>query len=550
MELSPKRGSKAKVVMYIRVSTVEQAELGHSLDVQLNRLSTFADQNGWQILKMFKDEGKSARTIDRPSFQELLDYCEDNNDSVDAVLVQDTSRLCRNAEDHLYVKSFLKKQGIRLISLEGNNDDTDEGQFLDLIIAGVNELESRRTGRKTKRIMIAMFEDGFKPGKARIGYINSFKKGVPMHIDPETKVFIQEIFRLWGTGNYSLAQISNTMYEKGFRSENNKKVNKSALQSILKCIDYAGGLEYDGKINYHAKHEAIITMEEFERTQQVFARRNKGADRSRKYQTLLAGVAHCFKCGSLMYGDYHKDGKYYKCLKCGKPYTRMDYIDGQISDFFKGSAFTEKGLARLKGVLLEVQKEQSIKSIPQQKAALEARKKALDKKMNKLEDKLLFGDSNGVAKERVQQKYEPLKEQMAQIDSQLAALDRPSNSLKTAEIDRIIWGMGRMGEVYEALDPSQRKQFLKFFIKKVYIDCSENKIKNYDLVEEFETLLSRDLVRISSNWLENRNSNITTQLACIFKTFEDFRLVRQIREEIEKVQQITSYPSMTIASPS
>ena len=46
----------------------------------------------------------------------------------------------------------------------------------------------------------------------------------------------------------------------------------------------------------------------------------------------------------------------------------------------------------------------------------------------------------------------------------------------------------------------------------------------------------------SERQLENRNSNITTQLACIFKTFEDFRLVQQIREEIEKVK-----PSLALA---
>jgi len=38
-------------------------------------------------------------------------------------------------------------------------------------------------------------------------------------------------------------------------------------------------------------------------------------------------------------------------------------------------------------------------------------------------------------------------------------------------------------------------------------------------------------------WLENRNTNITTQLSCIIKAFSDFRLVAQIREEIEKVKE-------------
>lgn len=36
--------------------------------------------------------------------------------------------------------------------------------------------------------------------------------------------------------------------------------------------------------------------------------------------------------------------------------------------------------------------------------------------------------------------------------------------------------------------------------------------------------------------LENRNSNITTELSRIIKVFEDCRLVAQIREEIEKVR--------------
>src|SRR3972149_2800069 len=179
MTLQAKKGTKPKVAIYARVSTVGQAGLGHSLSIQSGKLDELASQNDWQVLMLFTDEGKSARTIDRPSFEALLDYCEENKDILDAVLVQDTSRLCRNVKDHLEIKAFLKKRDIKLISLEGNNDDTDEAQFLDLIIAGVNELESKRTGRKTKRVMLAMFEQGLKPGQAPIGFLNSFKKGVP-----------------------------------------------------------------------------------------------------------------------------------------------------------------------------------------------------------------------------------------------------------------------------------------------------------------------------------------------------------------------------------
>ncbi len=36
--------------------------------------------------------------------------------------------------------------------------------------------------------------------------------------------------------------------------------------------------------------------------------------------------------------------------------------------------------------------------------------------------------------------------------------------------------------------------------------------------------------------LEDRNVNITSQLARIFIVFEDFRFISQLREEMEKIQ--------------
>ncbi len=40
--------------------------------------------------------------------------------------------------------------------------------------------------------------------------------------------------------------------------------------------------------------------------------------------------------------------------------------------------------------------------------------------------------------------------------------------------------------------------------------------------------------------LENRNSNTTTSLSHIIKTFEDFRLVAQIKEEINNISYHTN----------
>ena len=124
-ELKPKTGNILKAICYKRVSTARQALTGHSLNVQDELFQNFVKQNNISIVKTFEDSGKSARDLDRPDMEELLDYCDEYAESVDIVLVQDSSRLARNVSDHLAIKAFLKKRKIKLIPLDGYYGDTD-----------------------------------------------------------------------------------------------------------------------------------------------------------------------------------------------------------------------------------------------------------------------------------------------------------------------------------------------------------------------------------------------------------------------------------------
>ena len=241
-DIKPKTGTMLKSVCYKRVSTPNQALTGHSLEVQDQLFQNFVSQNNITILKVFEDSGRSARDLDRPDMEELLDYCDDNAATVDLVLVQDSSRLARNVADHLTVKAFLKKRNIKLIPLDGSYyGDTDEGDFLDVIVAAVNQLESRRTGKKTKRIMKALAEKGMKPGKSPLGFCNSFQKDKPIYPDPERKHFIYKAYEMWISGNHTVYSITNILYEQGLRNTSGGKVNKNTMTNILKNILYCGG---------------------------------------------------------------------------------------------------------------------------------------------------------------------------------------------------------------------------------------------------------------------------------------------------------------------
>lgn len=504
-DLKPKIGTRPKVVIYKRVSDKRMSEEGYSIEVQEDLLMKLAENQNWEVMRVFEDDGKTARNLDRKDMQEFLDFCDEHSTVLDGALIQDTSRLCRNTQDHLTVKAFLKKRNIKMIPLDGIVDDSPEGDFIDLIIAGVNELESKRTGKKTKRVMDAMFEMGLKPGMAPIGYTNSLKKGVPMYVDREREFYIREIYRLWNTGNSPLSYISEKMFEDGLRSRDGKKVGKSGIEAILKRIEYAGGLKYDGKINENAQHQSIVSKDDYRKAQSMFDIRNKGADRSRKHNTILAGIVFCFKCGSQMYGEYHVKGNYYRCKKCGKPFVPMKKVESDIARFFKSSKFTDKGISRIRDVLLEVKNDQG-STLPQQRESLLSRRGALDRKMKILEDQMLF-NATGIDKHRLEEKYVPLKNEMKQVEDQLKLLERPANDLKDSEIEKVISGLGKLNVIYSTLNALQKKQFLKYFIRKVFVDITEKKVVQYDLVPEFEALISGNFVRISFNWLPRVDSN-------------------------------------------
>lgn len=61
-------------MLYVRVSTDEQAGQRHNLPTQKRKVEDRGASEGLDVLKVFTD-AESARTTDRPQFQATLDYC-------------------------------------------------------------------------------------------------------------------------------------------------------------------------------------------------------------------------------------------------------------------------------------------------------------------------------------------------------------------------------------------------------------------------------------------------------------------------------------------
>ena len=160
------------VLIYCRVSTEEQAKNNNSIMSQENLCRDFADSKKYRVVAVYKDEGRSATNLNRPALQDMLDRCMDDK-SIDGVVITETDRLARSTEGHFAIRTVLRKSGVKLIAVtQPMLDDSPEGQVVDTILAGVNQLFSQLNGRKTKRGMQTKVQVGRFPRSAPPCYLN------------------------------------------------------------------------------------------------------------------------------------------------------------------------------------------------------------------------------------------------------------------------------------------------------------------------------------------------------------------------------------------
>lgn len=88
-----------RAALYIRVSTLEQAQEGYSVGEQRERLIAYCKAQDWLIADIYVDGGYTGSNLNRPGIQKLMSETE----KFDVVLVYKLDRLSRSQRDTLYL---------------------------------------------------------------------------------------------------------------------------------------------------------------------------------------------------------------------------------------------------------------------------------------------------------------------------------------------------------------------------------------------------------------------------------------------------------------
>ena len=98
-----------KAVMYVRVSSKEQADQGFSPEAQRLCLYNFARSNGYDVVREF-EESETAKTSGRKEFAAMIAYVKERK--IENILVEKTDRLHRNFTDYVAIEELTEKFGV------------------------------------------------------------------------------------------------------------------------------------------------------------------------------------------------------------------------------------------------------------------------------------------------------------------------------------------------------------------------------------------------------------------------------------------------------
>ena len=482
-------------VLYIRVSTDEQAKYGYSIDMQQTQCFNFAMREGYNVIGTYIDDGYTARNPNRPQYKKLFEDIKSKKNGISYVIVWRCDRMVRNTNlYHSEIVPKFAKYGVGLLSATENNDmNNPYGRYMRNTQINNAELESELTSIRTKENLKEKARQGYFPGSIPpVGYVRGKVDGKKIIVvDKEKAPYVKEVFKLYTQGLYTYKEIAEIMAKKGF-IHNHKPCSKKLVENILTVYDvfYIGKFTFKGEV-YAGKHEPILTLEEY-----VDFKRVKDANyrpKKQRHNFIYKGLITCQKtgktfCGELQKGS-HKSGEYeyYRCHHAC-PYSenckriiKKSTIDESVNDMLSSMTITKKQFEEYKDDmrrLIAVNKKLNFERLGQ-----------IEKQINKLENRLgaLYDDKLDelIAEDLYIRKRNLWQGQIDELMLELTGLRKNQGEIYN-KVDGLLELCKDLAGAYSRQSDDKKRKLLKLLCSNLFYDGS-----NLDIIikEPFTALV-------------------------------------------------------------
>ena len=286
-------GDPKGYLVYTRLSVEEVERGGMSLDVQEQRCQDYAKAHGLRVIAVFRDNGYSGKSTQRPGFQELLKSLPEAH----GLIVHKLDRLSRSTRDVLAFVECCQEQEKDLISVHEQFDtNTAIGRATLTIMAALAQMEREQVAERVRDGNLHRAKQGIWLRAAPFGY----------DYDKQTKKLLpndraQDLVRVFEAycetgGNFSASgRLLNTQVVK---SPTGKVWSAETVKMVINNPVYRGRSRYldaEGK----GKWKLVVPKTLLSRAEMLFTVSER-MPRGRTKQAVhpLSGQLTCAQCGS------------------------------------------------------------------------------------------------------------------------------------------------------------------------------------------------------------------------------------------------------------
>lgn len=305
-----------KIAAYCRVSTEKEAQID-SLEKQIEFFNEFTKKNGYELYKLYADEGISGKQIKhRKQFQQMM--IDAKAKKFDKVVVKDVSRFARNTVDLLQSVRELKSYGVQVDFL--NNGEVMEGgsEFILTILGAMAQQESANMSKRVKFGKDITAKKGRVPNLV-FGYDKIPDERYTLKINEEEAKIVKEIFESYVYKGIGTTKIAWNLNDRGIRTKKTKsKWVQTSIVRMLKNPIYTGRvtnkksevtdfitgtrkeLPEEEWIIVERPEMRIISDELFNRAQELLEQRSnefKLNNKREKTEYVFSTLIYCKHCG-------------------------------------------------------------------------------------------------------------------------------------------------------------------------------------------------------------------------------------------------------------
>ena len=448
-------------VIYARYSSDAQRE--ESIDAQIRENTAFAQRSGIEIVGTYIDRALSAKTDNRPEFQQMIR--DSAKKKFDVVIVWRLDRFSRNRYDSARYKSILKKNNVRVISATENISETPEGILLESVLEGYAEYFSAELAVKVTRGMKENVLKGqYNGGTVPLGYMIDDQQH--FQIDPVTAPAVLEMFQMYASG-VNMQEIVDTMNAMGIRSGRGNLITVNGVTRMLHNRKYIGEYCFQDVVIPNGV-PAIVPQELFDRVQERMASNHKApAKHKAEDEYLLTTKLFCGCCQRMMVGESGtsrtgQTHRYYKCigvkkhLGCDKKSVKKDWIEDLVLMYIRKLIFDDELIEKLADCMMEEMGKENA-TLPLLRRNLAETEKGIENLLNAIQ--------MGIFTPSTKQRLEELEQLRKDLTLQIAKEELAQPTLTR---DQILFWLYRFRE----LNPEKtehRRRLINSFVNAVYL---------------------------------------------------------------------------------